>query len=156
MKLRRVWKGILWFPVVLLVLVILFEVAGMAVNHVASSQQTKQAIERLKTELSAEIVDRYTETGNTSGTGNHVDMLSVVVFRTGSSAEEIRQALRAYESLDEWSFWVKSLEEVETLRSKFPAVYPFLEEMDIPEDLEHSWLLYLNTSAPFPDNIEGH
>ena len=82
---RRVFKELLIvllaLPAILVGLFVLYEVMGMAVNHTASAYQTKNAIKLLNTELSSvEIIDSYTETGNTSGTGNHVDMLTAIIF----------------------------------------------------------------------------
>ncbi len=48
------------------------------------------------------------------------------------------------------------MQEVIETREKYLYIYPFLENMNGSEDLEHNWLLYLNTSAPLPNNIEGH
>lgn len=154
---RRILKALLLLPVLLIALVVLYEVVGMAVNHAASARQTSDVIRRLEASLPlVEIIDSYTETGNTSGTGNHVDMLSAVIFWTEAGAEEIQQAFQAYEDLDEWSFWIKPMKEIVEVQEKYPYIYPFLGEMNSSEELEHGWLLYLNTSAPFPGNIEGH
>ena len=156
MKLHRVLKWIVRLPVLLMALVVLYEVVGLAVNHAASAQQTRDIVRTLRAGLSqVEIVDRYTETGNTAGTGNHVDMLSAVILRTESGWEEIIKVCQKYDGLDEWSFWVKSMEEVKAAREKYPGIYPFLEEMAVPGGAEDCWLLYMNTSAPFVNNIEG-
>ena len=40
------------------------------------------------------VLDTYSETGNTSGTGNHVDMLSVVLFQTDDNVEQISEKLQ--------------------------------------------------------------
>lgn len=130
---RRVFKGLLIglliLPALLVGLFILYELVGMAVNHAASARQTEELVRLLETELSqVEILDRYTETGNTSGTGNHVDMLSAVTFRTEAGIEKIEELLDQRYSPDEWSV----------------------------EELEDGYRLCLNTSAPFADNIEGH
>ena len=88
MQLRRIWKGILALPLVLLALLVLYEAAGMAVNHWAGGRQTREMVRHLeKTLPQTEILDRYTEVGNTSGTGNHVDLLSAVLFRTAADPE---------------------------------------------------------------------
>ena len=63
---------------------------------------------------------------------------------------------QAYADPDERSFWIKPMQEVIETREKYLYIYPFLENMNGSEDLEHNWLLYLNTSAPFPNNIEVH
>jgi len=157
MKLHRVLKWIVRLPVLLMALVVLYEVVGLAVNHAASAQQTRDIVRTLRAGLSqVEIVDRYTETGNTAGTGNHVDMLSAVILRTESGWEEIIKVCQKYDGLDEWSFWVKPMAQVSAAREEHPYLYPFLERVAVPEDFEDTWLLYMNTDAPFPNNIEGH
>ena len=144
MQLRRIWKGILALPLVLLALLVLYEAAGMAVNHWAGGRQTREMVRHLeKTLPQTEILDRYTEVGNTSGTGNHVDLLSAVLFRTAADPETVQQVCRADGDLDEWSLWAAEQ-------------FPFLEELAVPRDTEGCWLLYKNTGAPFPNNIEGH
>ncbi len=72
------WTGLALFflPVLLIGIFILYEIFGMGVNHFATWRQT----ERLRADLEekipgVEIVSVYSETGNTSGTGNHVDCL---------------------------------------------------------------------------------
>ncbi|NBI68032.1 hypothetical protein D1646_14720 [Pseudoflavonifractor sp. 60] len=154
---KRILKGALFLPAALLVLFVLFEFIGIAANHAASTRQTEQLLELLQANLQqVDILDSYTETGNTSGTGNHVDMLSAVIFRTGADLEEIEQVLQEYGALDEWSFWVKPMAQVSAAREEHPYLYPFLERVAVPEDFEDTWLLYMNTDAPFPNNIEGH
>lgn len=92
-------------------------------------------IKEIETDLSsAEIVDSYTKTGNTTGTSNHVDMLSVVVFTTEDPLDEIENKMaRYYESKESGSidFWIGNIK-------------------------EYKYILYMNTGAPFRDNIEGH
>lgn len=154
---KRVLKILLCLPFVLVGLVVLYEVAGMAVNHVASARQTAELVRLLETGLpQVEVIDRYTETGNTVRTGNHVDMLTAVIFRAEAEAEEIEWVMQSYDDLDGWMFWVEPLSEALAVREKYPEVNPFLKEMRIPEDLENCWFLYRNASAPFVDNIEGH
>lgn len=126
---KRVLKVVLCLPLVLIGLFILYEAVGVAVNHAASARQTGELVQLLEAELpQVEIVDRCTETGNTSGTGNHVDMLSVVTFRTQAGISEIRRFLDRRYSPDEWAV----------------------------EEFEDGYRLSLTTSAPFADNIEGH
>ena len=154
---RRLGKMLLWLPFLLIGLFILYEAVGMAVNHAASAWQTRELARLLERELpQVEILDCYTETGNTSGTGNHVDMLSAVLFRPEAEREEILGACQKYGDMDEWSFWAKPLEKVQAAREGHSYIHPFLEEMSVPSDLEDCWLLYINKSAPFLNNIEGH
>ena len=72
----------------------------------------------------------YSETGNTSGTGNHVDCLSVITFSSKQSLAEIKDCMSEYYVWDDGCF--------------------------VEEKEDGSYQFYLNTSAPFPDNIEGH
>lgn len=154
---RRVLKWILCLPFLLVGLFILYEAVGMAVNHAASARQTQNAIDLLNTGLSSvEIVDSYTETGNTSGTGNHVDLLTAVIFKTDASLLEIEGLIDRNYGLDEWYCRVEEMKEVSAAREEDPSFYPYVAKMEVPDNLEHTYLLYINNSAPFADNIEGH
>ena len=103
-----------------------------------------------------EIIDSYTETGNTSGTGNHVDMLTAIIFKTDASLPEIEGLIDQNYGLNEWYCWVEELEKVVAFWEKDPNFHPYVSEMEVPDDLERTYLLYINNSAPFVDNIEGH
>ncbi len=154
---RRILKWVLCLPFLLIGLVILHEVVGMVVNHTASARQTRNAVSLLHTGLvSVEIVDSYTETGNTSGTGNHVDMLSAVIFKTDAGLVEIEALIDRNYGLDMWNCWIEEMEKVTAFREENPSFYPYVAEMRVPKNLEHTYLLYINNSAPFVDNIEGH
>ena len=129
---KRIGLGVLLFPVILLAVFVLYEVFGMCVNHAATKQQTNQLQSNLEREIpDIEIIDVYSETGNTSGTGNHVDCLSHITFSTEMQESEIISRMSEYYEYDEWSCFVKKTE-------------------------DGNYLFYLNTSAPFADNIEGH
>lgn len=154
---KRLLIVLLALPAILVGLFVLYEVMGMAVNHTASAYQTKNAIKLLNTELSSvEIIDSYTETGNTSGTGNHVDMLTAIIFKTDASLPEIEGLIDQNYGLNEWYCWVEELEKVVAFWEKDPNFHPYVSEMEVPDDLRHTYLLYINNSAPFVDNIEGH
>ena len=158
---RRVFKELLIvllaLPAILVGLFVLYEVMGMAVNHTSSAHQTKNAIKLLNTELSSvEIIDSYTETGNTSGTGNHVDMLTAIIFKTDASLPEIEGLIDRNYGLNEWYCWIEEMEKIAAFRETAPYLYPFVAEMGVSDDLERTYLLYINNSAPFVDNIEGH
>ena len=158
---RRVFKELLIvllaLPAILVGLFVLYEVMGMAVNHTSSAHQTKNAIKLLNTELSSvEIIDSYTETGNTSGTGNHVDMLTAIIFKTDASLPEIEGLIDRNYGLDEWYCRIEEMEKVAAFWEEAPIFYSYVSEMEVPDDLEHTYLLYINNSAPFVDNIEGH
>ena len=104
----------------------------MCVNHIAAGEQTKTLQANLENEIAdIEIIKVYSETGNTSGTGNHVDCLSSIVFSTQIQESEIEECMTKYYVFDEYSCRV----------SKTQDGY---------------YVIDINTSAPFADNIEGH
>ena len=74
----------------------------------------------------ARIIDTYSFTGNTSGTGNHVECESKITFNTDMSEDDVDHIFEArYE-------------------------YRKLEKKD------ESYTITVYGDAPFPDNIEGH
>lgn len=104
----------------------------MCINHIATEKQTKTLQMNLENEISdVEIVSIYSETGNTSGTGNHVDCLSSIIFSTEMQKTEIEDRMAKYYVFDEWSCYINKTD-------------------------DGNYMVYLNTSAPFADNIEGH
>lgn len=130
--LKRIALVLLSVPLILAGIFVFYEAAGMCVNHLATERQTKQVITRLKTEMpDIELIDIHSETGNTSGTGNHVDCLTSVTFSTKIRQSDLEDKLFQYYNYNEWSCFLSQTEE---------GYYCF----------------YLNTSAPFADNIEGH
>lgn len=154
---KRMIIIIVCIPIALILVVIAFEIAGMIVNHTATWRQTEKLKNVIEKELTdAEIIDTYSETGNTSGTGNHVDMLSVVVFRTNESISDIEIKLKDYYEFDEWGCWVEKLDTMAEIHEPGSFWYQIWDEMDISEDSDNCYLMYLNQSAPFADNIEGH
>ncbi|MCH5193933.1 MAG: hypothetical protein J1F11_08235 [Oscillospiraceae bacterium] len=123
--------GIVSLPFILIGLIIVFNIFGMCVNHISTNMQTRKLEQHLTDTISdIKILDSYSETGNTSGTGNHVDSLSVVTFSSGKSLDEIRNCMAKYYEFNEW--------------------YCHITETDT------GFKFYLCTSAPFSDNIEGH
>lgn len=130
--LKRTSLGLLSLPIILIIMVILYEIFGMCVNHIATKRQT----DRLKMNLENEIQDIkfvkiYSETGNTSGTGNHVDCLSSIIFSTEMQEFEIENSMSEYYEFNEWSCYIDKTD-------------------------DGNYLFYLNTSAPFKNNIAGH
>ncbi len=130
--LKRLGIAILTLPIILLVIWGLYEVFGMCINHIATQKQTNTLQTNLENEISdIEIVSVYSETGNTSGTGNHVDCLSSIVFSTEMQKTEIEDCLSEYYAFDEWYCYVNQTE-------------------------DGYYIISVNTPAPFSDNIEGH
>lgn len=129
---KRIGITILLLPVILIMIFVAYEIFGMCMNHRATDRQTRRLEADLISEIpDGEILDVYSETGNTSGTGNHVECLSAITFNTEMAEEEIRERMSKHYTIDDWDCTVNKTDE---------GFYTFL----------------LKTSAPFPDNIEGH
>ncbi|MDE6625886.1 MAG: hypothetical protein K2K56_05910 [Lachnospiraceae bacterium] len=129
---KRVGVVLLSLPIILIIIFILYEIFGMCINHIATKRQTDKLQINLENKiLDIKIVDVYSETGNTSGTGNHVDCLSAIKFSTKMQESEIENSMSEYYEFNEWSCFVNRTD-------------------------DGNYVFYLNTSAPFKDNIEGH
>lgn len=129
--LKRTGLIILFLPVILITIFILYEIFGMCINHFATKKQTDRLRIHLENEIpDIRIINVYSETGNTSGTGNHVDCLSSVTFSTQMQESEIKNRMSEYYEFDAWSCYIAQTE-------------------------DGDYLFFLNTSAPFADNIEG-
>ena len=129
---KRFGLTILFLPVILIIAVVAFEWFGMRMNHKATDRQTKNMQTNLVNEISdIEILHVYSETGNISGTGNHVECLSAITFSTELTKSEIENLLSKYYTFDGWDCFVEMQE-------------------------NGSYIFHLVRSAPFPDNIEGH
>ena len=129
---KRVGVVLLSLPIILIVIFILYEIFGMCINHIATKRQTDKLQINLENKiLDIKIVDVYSETGNTSGTGNHVDCLSAIKFSTKMQEFEIENSISEYYEFNEWSCFVNRTD-------------------------DGNYVFYLNASAPFKDNIEGH
>lgn len=104
----------------------------MGVNHLATQKQTNTLQRNLENEIpDLEIVSVYSETGNTSGTSNHVDCLSSIIFSTQMQETEIEACMSKYYIFDDFDCYVNQTD-------------------------DGNYIFYINTSAPFRDNIEGH
>ncbi len=129
---KKVGIAMLLLPVILILAVISYEIFGMWMNHRATDRQTEKLEADIRKEIGdGEILEIYSETGNTSGTGNHVECLSVITFSTELTEEEIKEKMSEAYVFDGWDCYVE------------------------PGD-EGFYTFYLKTSAPFPNNIEGH
>ena len=130
--LKKIGMVFLLLPIALIVIFVLFEIFGMCVNHIAVWRQTERLQANLEKEISdIEVISVYSETGNISGTGNHVDCLSSIVFSSEMQELDIKSSMEKYYEFDELSCYVSETE-------------------------DGYYLFYLNTTAPFADNIEGH
>ena len=117
--LKRLGVALLFLPVMLVVVFVIYEIFGMCMNHIATKEQTDTLRGNLEN-----------ETGNTSGTGNHVDCLSSITFSTEMQESEIEACMSKYYVFDEWGCYVRKR--------------------------DGCYMIQIITSAPFPDNIEGH
>lgn len=140
---KYLFISILCLPVLVIVFFIGYEILGMAVNHTATAWQTRQIVKTLK-QANAEIIDTYSFTGNTGGTGNHVEMLSVVAVKT-TEIENVKPALEKHEcdifpceQAAEWEYEY------------------YLEQLDLPADTEDCYFIMACKFTLFEDNIEGH
>lgn len=129
---KRISMAILFLPFILILGFIVFEIFGMCVNHAVTDRQTKRLQADLTERISdIEIINVNSETGNSSGTGNHVECMSMITFSTEMTESEIKAAMPESYDFDKKSCAIR-----------------------IEEDGSYS--IYLETSAPFWDNIEGH
>ena len=154
--LKRIGIITVCIPLFLILVFIVFELVGMGVNHYATNQQTTSLKETIASGIpDAEILDTYSETGNTSGTGNHVDMLSVMLVKVDEELSELESSLNESYPLDSWSF---GIEETSSVKSRYDeSGYPsYFQVLAVPEEMQNTYIIYLRQSAPFADNIEGH
>ena len=118
-------------PIALPVVWALYEIFGMYINHITTKEQTNTLRTNLESEISdIEIISVYSETGNTSGTGNHVECLSSITFSTEMRKTEIEECMSKYYVFDGWNYYLNKTD-------------------------DGYYTIYINTSAPFADNIEG-
>lgn len=129
---ERFFIVIVLLPITLFILFIGYEIFGLCINHLATQKQTNTLQRNLENEISdIEIVTVYSETGNTSGTGNHVDCLSSITFSTQMQEAKIEDCMSKYYTFDDLDCCVNQTE-------------------------DGNYIFCLITSAPFSDNIEGH
>ncbi len=131
-QLKKLGIVILSLPIILVVILVLYEIFGICINHITTKKQTNTLKINLENEISdIEIINIYSETGNTSGTGNHVDCLSSITFSTKMQETEIKNCMSEYYVFDEWGCYINKTD-------------------------DGYYIICINTPAPFADNIEGH
>lgn len=114
-------------PILLLVLFVVIEVVGSIANHAATNKQTNELTAYIEKSIEdASIIDTYSFTGNTSGTGNHVECESMITFNSDMSEDDVNHI--------------------------FEVRYKYREL----EKKDGSYVITVYGDAPFPDNIEGH
>ncbi len=128
--LKRTFIVILLLPLILIFAYIIFEIFGMCVNHISTANQTNKLQNFLEDKITdIELIEVNSETGNTTGTGNHVDSISKITFSTEMQIGEINNILSEIYDNDDFI---------------------------LNEDDNGNYKLKLRTLAPFWDNIEGH
>lgn len=119
--------AIVSIPVLLLALFVVIEVVGSIANHAATNKQTNELTAYIEKSIEdASIIDTYSFTGNTSGTGNHVECESMITFNSDMSEDDVNHI--------------------------FEVRYKYREL----EKKDGSYVITVYGDAPFPDNIEGH
>lgn len=114
-------------PIILIVLFIVIEIVGCIANHAATDKQTKELTAYIEKSIEdASIIDTYSFTGNTTGTGNHVECESKITFNSDMSEDDVDRI--------------------------FAAQYKYREL----EKKDGSYIITVYGDAPFPDNMEGH
>ena len=155
--LKRIGICIIALPLVAIIFFIGFELVGAMVNSVATSKQTGQIQRNLQdTWQNVTILDTYSGTGNTSGTGNHVDMFSVVAFKVDEDLDEVIGKMSGGYEFNATDCWIEELDVVIAYHESDSAYYRFLDDMELPEDTERCFIFVRNQAAPFADNIAGH
>ena len=87
---KRFGIVMLSLPIALVIVWVIYEIFGMCINHITTKKQTNRLRTNLESEISdIEIISIYSETGNASGTGNHVDCMSSIIFSTEIQETEI-------------------------------------------------------------------
>ncbi len=128
--LKRTFIIILLLPLILIFAYIFFEIFGMCVNHISTANQTNKLQNFLEDNITdIELLEIHSETGNTSGMGNHVDRLSEITFSTEMQIDEINDILSGIYDNDDFI---------------------------LNKDENGNYKLKLCTFAPFWDNIEGY
>ncbi len=141
---KRIFIGIICIPFVLIILFTVYEFVGIAVNNYSAGRQTKNLIDNIENIESVEILDSYTYCGST-GNGNHVDMLSLVLVRTEYEPDEISCYIQSDED-----YSIVSCENIAEYDSRF------YNQLEYPENKGNCYIIKIFNSAPFVDNIMGH
>lgn len=144
----RILGVIVCLPFAALLLWIIWEIIGAVGNQIAARQFTKEYSRYvLDTIPKTEILGTYTFVGNTSGTGNHCELKTVLVIRT--ETEHPEELLEFDGSMTDW---IKSVEKAREWEIQI------MNEMDLLEDMDTANCYYINViePAPFSDNIMGH
>ena len=146
--LKKIIAAILGIPFLLIFLFVLYEFVGYTVNHRETERQTELLENYILENIDDvdAVIDSAFFTGNTSGTGNHTDMMSVLVIKSDNDKKDIETALKKeYKYIE-----VISGEDFD--KDNYPYSKLKLNEIG---DTKGIYVVCLIESAPFSDNIEG-
>lgn len=143
--LKKIGTVLICIPAVLLFLVILWELFGIVINNISSEIHKEDMLMALSNNSDVVVLDTYTFVGNSSGTGNHCDLLTAAVVRN-----DIGDINSFYYTTDKCADYIFSLSELGE------SYQEWSEKLDFPDDETDCFLLIKIDSAPFKDNILGH
>lgn len=153
---KRILITLICIPLFTVFALVAFEIFGLSVNRYATNRQTNTLKETvLSVAPDAEILDAYAKTGNTSGTGNHVDMLSVLLIKTSMDFSKLKGDLNEHYKLDGRSFWIEETGSYKRWHDE-TGFSNFLDNLAVPKQMHNTYIVYLCRSAPFVHNIQGH
>ena len=119
--------GVLSLAALMMIIIIAVEFCQGQANQAATRKQTYNLKTYIENSIDdVRIIDVYSETGNTSGTGNHVDCLSMITFVSEKSENDLRQL--------------------------FEKQYPD----SLLKGKNDCYEITVVTEAPFPDQFDGH
>ncbi len=144
--LKKIGIVLICIPAVLLFLFIGYELFGIVINNIYGQIHTDDMLMALSNNSDIVVLDTYTFVGNSSGTGNHCDLLTAAVVRN-----DIGDIYSFYYATDKCADHIFSLSELQEYDyEKWSSL------LDFPEDETDCYLLIKIDSAPFKDNIQGH
>ncbi|MGN1423494.1 MAG: hypothetical protein ACI4XA_08980 [Oscillospiraceae bacterium] len=136
---------LLCLPLVLIVLLILWEIICMAVNNVSGVLHTIDVMNGYGNCASIEVLDNVTFVGNTSGTGNHTEVRSTVLVR----AKDINE-------LEQWTdgdnYYITPL----SGKISEDKLDRWDRELEMPYENEDCYVVEVYGEVPFPNSIMGH
>ena len=132
-----------------------YEILGIFVNQHAADKQEK-ALVGIMDASDTELLDHYTFVGNSGGTGNHVDLLTLMIVKAEEKGVIEKTLEEAYEETGTFPLEYFTVTPLSLSKDSYDPYARFVDEMTIPEDMENCYLISYCNSAPFVDNIMGH
>ena len=146
---KKIGIGFLLLPLVLIVLIIIYELVGMEINHASTDKQTGVLRDTLEDSVNdIEILNENSLTGNT-GNGNHIECVSEITFSSEMEETEMISAFSDKMSMDinESYLGANGCYFIDCGEN---GIVRFSKKDD------GNYLCRMVKSAPFSDNIEGH